>query len=134
MLRRPPRSTRTDTLFPDTTLFRSCAADGVGHTIMTLYSHTSSGSSYAHSEPANASAGGCPTRACTPPLLASLGPVLCLYRVADSHVLTGYHCAADVRAMVHLDSDGPQEALLFFDRLRQPCWRLYLLPDSDCLA
>src|SRR3546814_1042351 len=25
MIRRPPRSTRTDTLFPDTTLFRSCA-------------------------------------------------------------------------------------------------------------
>src|SRR3546814_7914532 len=24
MLRRPPRSTRTDTLFPSTTLFRSC--------------------------------------------------------------------------------------------------------------
>src|SRR3546814_15570275 len=24
MRRRPPRSTRTDTLFPDTTLFRSC--------------------------------------------------------------------------------------------------------------
>src|SRR3546814_16521057 len=24
MFRRPPRSTRTDTLFPDTTLFRSC--------------------------------------------------------------------------------------------------------------
>src|SRR3546814_3727053 len=31
MMRRPPRSTRTDTLFPDTTLFRSqqpCAAAG----------------------------------------------------------------------------------------------------------
>src|SRR3546814_10042253 len=28
MIRRPPRSTRTDTLFPDTTLFRSCARDG----------------------------------------------------------------------------------------------------------
>src|SRR3546814_8222430 len=27
MLRRPPRSTRTDTLFPDTTLFRSGVAD-----------------------------------------------------------------------------------------------------------
>src|SRR3546814_1524416 len=27
MIRRPPRSTRTDTLFPDTTLFRSCPAD-----------------------------------------------------------------------------------------------------------
>src|SRR3546814_18393362 len=27
MLRRPPRSTRTDTLFPYTTLFRSCRLD-----------------------------------------------------------------------------------------------------------
>src|SRR3546814_12533126 len=26
MIRRPPRSTRTDTLFPSTTLFRSCEA------------------------------------------------------------------------------------------------------------
>src|SRR3546814_7954344 len=29
MIRRPPRSTRTDTLFPDTTLFRSRVAEGV---------------------------------------------------------------------------------------------------------
>src|SRR3546814_17121145 len=29
MIRRPPRSTRTDTLVPSTTLFRSGAADGV---------------------------------------------------------------------------------------------------------
>src|SRR3546814_10048517 len=28
MIRRPPRSTRTDTLFPYTTLFRSVAGDG----------------------------------------------------------------------------------------------------------
>src|SRR3546814_3128191 len=28
MVRRPPRSTRTDTLFPDTTLFRSPEGDG----------------------------------------------------------------------------------------------------------
>src|SRR3546814_982540 len=28
MIRRPPRSTRTDTLFPYTTLFRSCPASG----------------------------------------------------------------------------------------------------------
>src|SRR3546814_7642674 len=27
MMRRPPRSTRTDTLLPDTTLFRSCLGD-----------------------------------------------------------------------------------------------------------
>src|SRR3546814_7363513 len=30
MIRRPPRSTRTDTLFPYTTLFRSLGARGVG--------------------------------------------------------------------------------------------------------
>src|SRR3546814_3311398 len=28
MIRRPPRSTRTDTLFPYTTLFRSCRGSG----------------------------------------------------------------------------------------------------------
>src|SRR3546814_10779254 len=31
MIRRPPRSTRTDTLFPYTTLFRSHGEDAVGH-------------------------------------------------------------------------------------------------------
>src|SRR3546814_3880199 len=30
MIRRPPRSTRTDTLFPYTTLFRSAVALGIG--------------------------------------------------------------------------------------------------------
>src|SRR3546814_4106757 len=30
MIRRPPRSTRTDTLFPYTTLFRSTVEDGLG--------------------------------------------------------------------------------------------------------
>src|SRR3546814_16985202 len=30
MIRRPPRSTRTDTLFPYTTLFRSAGATGTG--------------------------------------------------------------------------------------------------------
>src|SRR3546814_3026516 len=29
MIRRPPRSTRTDTLFPYTTLFRSCITDAL---------------------------------------------------------------------------------------------------------
>src|SRR3546814_14785688 len=33
MIRRPPRSTRTDTLFPYTTLFRSSAATGGSHKI-----------------------------------------------------------------------------------------------------
>src|SRR3546814_14429517 len=32
MIRRPPRSTRTDTLFPHTTLFRS-AATGIGYNV-----------------------------------------------------------------------------------------------------
>src|SRR3546814_11576230 len=31
MIRRPPRSTRTDTLFPYTTLFRSALCGGPGH-------------------------------------------------------------------------------------------------------
>src|SRR3546814_15488609 len=33
MIRRPPRSTRTDTLFPDTTLFRSAVAMPAGHPV-----------------------------------------------------------------------------------------------------
>src|SRR3546814_7896840 len=33
MIRRPPRSTRTDTLFPYTTLFRSLGLDGPYHTL-----------------------------------------------------------------------------------------------------
>src|SRR3546814_3030449 len=38
MIRRPPRSTRTDTLFPYTTLFRSCDVRNAGyhHIIVTL--------------------------------------------------------------------------------------------------
>src|SRR3546814_14770321 len=33
MIRRPPRSTRTDTLFPYTTLFRSSYSDNKSHSI-----------------------------------------------------------------------------------------------------
>src|SRR3546814_8440468 len=33
MIRRPPRSTRTDTLFPYTTLFRSLDIFGIGHPV-----------------------------------------------------------------------------------------------------
>src|SRR3546814_20680691 len=42
MIRRPPRSTRTDTLFPYTTLFRSLAALGLAAftVIATLIGHT----------------------------------------------------------------------------------------------
>src|SRR3546814_1507777 len=41
MIRRPPRSTRTDTLFPYTTLFRSARGDGIG---ILARSHRSGGS------------------------------------------------------------------------------------------
>src|SRR3546814_6646368 len=34
MIRRPPRSTRTDTLFPDTTLFRSHAVHRLGDEVL----------------------------------------------------------------------------------------------------
>src|SRR3546814_1260768 len=33
MIRRPPRSTRTDTLFPYTTLFRSVEPDALAHVV-----------------------------------------------------------------------------------------------------
>src|SRR3546814_13547733 len=36
MIRRPPRSTRTDTLFPYTTLFRSRAQKGIDHDLKGL--------------------------------------------------------------------------------------------------
>src|SRR3546814_5686190 len=38
MIRRPPRSTRTDTLFPYTTLFRSSTGNRTGHLPMTAWS------------------------------------------------------------------------------------------------
>src|SRR3546814_136633 len=37
MIRRPPRSTRTDTLFPYTTLFRSRGAEIVRYTIAAMH-------------------------------------------------------------------------------------------------
>src|SRR3546814_12420521 len=37
MIRRPPRSTRTDTLFPYTTLFRSCLADETEKETASMY-------------------------------------------------------------------------------------------------
>lgn len=63
--------------------------------------------------------------------LGALGPVLCLHAPSDPHPLTGWRRARKVRAQVRLDSDGPHEALHFFDTDGRDCWRLYLLPDSD---
>src|SRR3546814_20100764 len=39
MIRRPPRSTRTDTLFPYTTLFRSLLAHAVEHLLAEVLVH-----------------------------------------------------------------------------------------------
>src|SRR3546814_19993798 len=39
MIRRPPRSTRTDTLFPYTTLFRSLGAGGAERVISLIAAH-----------------------------------------------------------------------------------------------
>src|SRR3546814_862260 len=43
MIRRPPRSTRTDTLFPYTTLFRSNNADAIGRDIAGLWVNRNGG-------------------------------------------------------------------------------------------
>src|SRR3546814_13424175 len=46
MIRRPPRSTRTDTLFPYTTLFRSA---GIDHAVLRhMYEHVARGVRRAH--------------------------------------------------------------------------------------
>jgi hypothetical protein len=69
--------------------------------------------------------------ACTAEALGALGPLLCLHAPGDPHLLTGWARARSLRAHVRLDSDGPHEALHFFDSHGLDCWRLYLLPDSD---
>lgn len=71
---------------------------------------------------------------CMPEMLAALGPLLCLYRAGDPHALCGWSWAKSVRACVKINSDGPREALTFFDSTRRACWQLYLLPDSDYLS
>jgi putative heme degradation protein len=66
--------------------------------------------------------------------LARLGPLLCLYPDCQTHVLAGWAGAVAVQPAVRIDSDGPQESLVFLDATSRPCWQLYLLPDSDYLA
>jgi hypothetical protein len=72
-----------------------------------------------------------PSFACTPTALAALGPLLCLHVDGDSHLLDGWRRATTLLASVHLDNDGPCEALRFFDDRGECCWQLHLLPDSD---
>jgi hypothetical protein len=71
---------------------------------------------------------------CTPELLATLGPLLCLYRADDPHALHGWSWAKSVQACIKINSDGPREALTFLDEAKRVCWQLYLLPDSDYLS
>src|SRR3546814_12480181 len=48
MIRRPPRSTRTDTLFPYTTLFRSIAVGRLGGDVGGAHRRTSAGTIFDH--------------------------------------------------------------------------------------
>lgn len=66
--------------------------------------------------------------------LTALGPLLCLYRAFETHVLTGLSHAAAIFPTVRIDNNGPCEALMFVEPDGRPCWQLYLLPDSDYLA
>ena len=66
--------------------------------------------------------------------MATLGPVLCLYRTQQGGELAGWQQAVRVQAHAGLDSDGLDERLLFFDAQGRCCWRLCLLPDSDFVA
>ncbi len=66
--------------------------------------------------------------------LATLGPVLCLYRPQQGSELAGWRQAVRVEAHTGVDSDGLDERLLFFDAQDRCCWRLCLLPESDFVA
>lgn len=70
-------------------------------------------------------------RLCPPDALSALGPLLCLHGAGDAHLLSGWTRAQRLMAQVRLDSDGPSEALHFYDEAGHCSWRLYLLPDSD---
>ena len=70
----------------------------------------------------------------TPAQLASLGPVLCLSRVQPGGALAGWAQAARSEVACDVEREGPCEAIHFVDARERPCWRLYLLPDSDFLA
>lgn len=69
-----------------------------------------------------------------PAQLAALGCVLCLYPRTAGGPLQGWQQACQVRQHCALDSDGLDEALLFFDAHDHCCWRLQLLPDADFVA
>jgi hypothetical protein len=69
-----------------------------------------------------------------PGQLVALGTVLCLFRPSLGGELEGWRRARRVAAVQHVDSEGPNECLCFFDAEEECCWRLYLLPDSDFLA
>src|SRR3546814_19354655 len=51
MIRRPPRSTRTDTLFPYTTLFRSCLEEGYSRERISSSLQESALFPYRHGDP-----------------------------------------------------------------------------------
>ena len=70
---------------------------------------------------------------CAVDALAALGPLLCRYPVADVDPLGGWMQARHAVHVVHLDSDGPGEAIRFADAGGRCCWQLFLLPDSDYL-
>lgn len=70
----------------------------------------------------------------SPPELAALGTVLCLYRARSGGELGGWRRALHVEAAATVDSDGMREALVFRDATGDCCWQLFLLPDTDFLA
>lgn len=80
----------------------------------------------------------CPPPTAAPPCpaaaLARLGPLLCLSRALEPHVLAGWSLARRVQPRICVDAEGPREALCFHAADGRLCWQLYLLPDSDWLA
>src|SRR3546814_17324719 len=93
MIRRPPRSTRTDTLFPYTTLFRSGRLDGVLHCAADFRGLTSlernDPAVFARAVHVNLPARAWPTQACLP-LLRKAPDSALVFAVADLKSVGGH--------------------------------------------
>lgn len=69
-----------------------------------------------------------------PERLAAVATVLCLYPRHHHDALAGWLDSVGAQRCIGGGAQAGRESILFRDAQGRPCWRLYLLPDSDFLA
>src|SRR3546814_607595 len=105
MIRRPPRSTRTDTLFPYTTLFRSCRAHLLGRE-----------TDFPVPKPRKA----LPQKRTLMPLLANRDGAILLYRRPSTGLWGGLWSLPELDDLAALDPLAERHALQLEDRRELP--------------